>query len=391
MIIIGYDHSVSIKNLYVHVPFCASKCSYCAFYSHAPGDGLVDRYVDALCKEMEFFADDCAPKTVFFGGGTPSILNLRQWQKIFKAMQKHGLTGATEWTVECNPATVSADKAQLLREAGVNRISMGVQTFDSNLLERIGRIHTREQIFKSVEILRAAGIDNLNIDLMFAIPTQTMAQWKSSLTEAVALGPEHLSAYEVIYEQDTPLFEQLQAGEFDVDEDLACDMYDALVDLTGEHGWHQYEIANFARHKGDETFEIPSRACRHNVNYWRGGDHYALGPSATGYVRGMRTKNIANTQVYCDRLEGGELPIDTREELSPLSRAGETAAFGLRMTAGWPFEEFQRVTGHDLRDGWEGSMNTWVARNQAVLETGGFRLNREGLRFADAVAQDFLR
>lgn len=381
----------AIASLYVHVPFCASKCSYCAFYSHAPGDGLVDRYVEALCREMEFTAGDCAPKTIFFGGGTPSILNLRQWRRILEAMNRHGLTGATEWTVECNPATVSADKARLLREAGVNRISMGVQTFDVGLLERIGRIHTREQIFKSVEILRAAGIDNLNIDLMFAIPTQTMAQWKASLGEAVALAPEHLSAYEVIYEQDTPLFEQLQAGEFDVDEDLACDMYDALVDFTGENGWHQYEIANFARNTGGDDFEIPSRAGRHNINYWRGGDCHALGPSATAYIRGLRTKNIANTQIYCDRLKRDERPIDTREELSLLSRAGETAAFGLRMTSGWRFDEFQRVTGHDLRAEWNDTMNDWVARNHAEREIGSFRLNRQGLRFADAAARDFLR
>jgi len=352
---------------------------------------LGDRYVDALCREMEFIAGDCTPKTIFFGGGTPSILNLKQWQEILEAMRKHGLTGATEWTVECNPATVSKDKAQLLREAGVNRISMGVQTFDVDLLERIGRIHTREQIYKSVEILRAAGIDNLNLDLMFAIPTQTMAQWKASLAEVVALAPEHLSAYEVIYEQDTPLFEQLQAGEFDVDEDLVCDMYDALVDFAAEHERHQYEVANFACHEGDETFEIPSRACRHNVNYWRGGDHHALGPSATAYVRGVRTKNIANTQVYCERLEGDESPVDTREALPPLSRAGETAAFGLRMTAGWPFDEFQRVTGHDLRAEWNDTMNDWVGRNLAIRDTGSFRLNRQGLRFADAAASDFLR
>ncbi len=379
-----------VVSLYVHVPFCASKCSYCAFYSHAPGEGLADRYVNALCREMEFIAGDCTLNTIFFGGGTPSILNLNQWQQILEAMRKHGLTGATEWSVECNPATVSKDKAKLLREAGVNRISMGVQTFDADLLERIGRIHTREQIYKSMEILRAAGIDNINLDLMFAIPTQTIVQWKSSLAEAVALSPEHLSAYEVIYEQDTPLFKQLESSEIDVDEDLACDMYDALVDFSGEYGWHQYEVANFARHEGDEAFETPSRACRHNVNYWRGGDHHALGPSATAYVRGVRTKNIANTQVYCERLEGGELPIDAREELSPLLRAGETAAFGLRMTAGWRFDEFEQVTGFDLREEWSDAMDDWVNCGRAIREPGSFRLNRQGLRFADAAAMDFL-
>ena len=382
---------VPVSSLYIHVPFCASKCSYCAFYSHAPGDGLVDRYVEALCREMEFIAGNCRPRTIFFGGGTPSILNLRQWERVLSAMDAHGLTGAEEWTVECNPATVSVDKARLLCDAGVNRISMGVQTLDAGLLERLGRIHTREQVFISVDILRAAGIGNLNLDLMFAIPTQTMEQWRASLCETVALEPEHLSAYEVIYEQDTPLFEQLRAGEFDVDEELACAMYDELVDFANDRGWHQYEVANFARHVGAADFEIPSRASRHNVNYWRGGDCHALGPSATAYVAGVRTKNIANTQIYCERLERGERPIDTREELPPLSRAGETAAFGLRMTAGWPFEEFQRVTGHDLGGEWGETMDEWVARGQAVREPGRFRLNRAGLRFADAAARDFLR
>ena len=382
---------VPVSSLYIHVPFCASKCSYCAFYSHAPGDGLVDRYVEALCREMEFIAADCQPRTVFFGGGTPSILNIRQWERVLMAMENHGLTGAEEWTVECNPATVSADKARLLRGAGVNRISMGVQTLDAGLLERIGRIHSREQVFKSVDILRAAGIENLNLDLMFAIPTQTMEQWRASLREVTAMEPEHLSAYEVIYEQDTPLFEQLQAGAFDVDEALACAMYDELVDFASARGWHQYEVANFARHEGTADFEIPNRASRHNVNYWRGGDCHSLGPSATAYVDGVRTKNIANTQIYCERLERGEGPLDTREELPPLSRAGETAAFGLRMTAGWPFDEFQRVTGFDLRDKWRESMAALVAQGNAVLEEDGFRLNAKGLRFADAAAMEFLR
>ena len=147
---------------------------------------MVDRYVESLCREMEFIAGNCAPETIFFGGGTPSILNLRQWRRVLEAMERHGLTGAGEWTVECNPATVSADKAKVLCEAGVNRISMGVQTFDEGLLDRIGRIHSREQIFRSVEILRAAGIDNLNLDLMFAMPTQTMEQWRASLREVAA-------------------------------------------------------------------------------------------------------------------------------------------------------------------------------------------------------------
>jgi oxygen-independent coproporphyrinogen-3 oxidase len=379
-----------VASLYVHVPFCAQKCAYCAFYSEASSGELVNRYVAALAREMEMVAPDLKPETIFFGGGTPSLLNLRQWEKILRAMEKLDLLGAAEFTIECNPATVSPDKAKLFRDFGVNRISMGVQSLDEKLLDRLGRIHTREMVFKSFNILRRAGFDNLNLDLMFAIPTQTMEIWRATLAEAVAMQSEHLSSYEVIYEDDTPLFQQLQAGEFSVDEALSCDMHEALISSATAAGFHQYEIANFA--KGAMNGEkIPALACQHNVNYWRGGSFYGLGPSATGYVRGVRTKNWPNTQLYCEQLEKGNRAIESTEELSPLRRAGETAAFGLRMNAGWPFGEFQRVTGFDLRREWNEDMEQLARRGWAVREAGRFQLTPQGLRFADSAAELFLR
>jgi oxygen-independent coproporphyrinogen-3 oxidase len=267
--------------------------------------------------------------------------------------------------------------------------------------------------FKSFDILRRAGFDNLNLDLMFAIPGQTMEVWRATLAEALAFGSEHLSTYEVIYEDDTPLFAQLQAGEFDVDEALSCAMYEELVARATAAGFRQYEVANFARgSRANEstvqspqsapdydptvdgrlsTADIPSRACRHNVNYWRGGSFYGLGPSATSYVRGVRTKNWPNTQLYCEQLEKGKRAIESREELPPLKRAGETAAFGLRMNAGWPFAEFRRVTDFDLRDGWSAEMNQLVERGWAAHDDQRFRLTPRGLRFADSAAELFLR
>jgi len=384
-----------VGNLYVHVPFCAQKCVYCAFYSEASSGELVNRYVAALVRELEIVAPDLRPQTIFFGGGTPSLLNLRQWETILRTMERCGLLGAAEFTIESNPATVSDDKAKLFRDFGVNRISMGVQSLDENLLDRLGRIHSRQTVFKSFDILRRAGFDNLNLDLMFAIPTQTMEIWRDTLKEAVAMQSEHLSSYEVIYEDDTPLFHQLQAGEFSVDEELACAMYDELIDHAAKAGFQQYEIANFARHRAlapdHEDAKIPSQACRHNVNYWRGGSYYGLGPSATGYVRGVRTRNWANTQLYCEQLEAGRRAIESREELPPPKRAGEIAAFGLRMNSGWPFETFKRVTDFDLRQDWQSEMNQLAERGWAVRDAESFRLNREGLRFADAAAELFLR
>jgi oxygen-independent coproporphyrinogen III oxidase len=426
------DRSLPITSLYVHVPFCAQKCAYCAFYSEAANGDVVNRYVDALIREFELVASDLKPETIFFGGGTPSLLNLRQWQKVLTAMERLNLLGAAEWTVECNPATVSLEKARLLRDYGVNRISMGVQSLDEALLDRLGRVHTRDMAFRSFDVLRQAGFANLNLDLMFAIPGQTLQIWRETLKEAAAMGSEHLSSYEVIYEEDTALYAQLQAGDIDVNEDLACAMYDELVGCATQAGFRQYEVANFARdqrcesqapdssrsssapppesrpprseHRSDKGWEsngaspvpsadrlIPALACRHNVNYWRGGAFYGLGPSATSYVRGVRRKNWSNTQMYCERLERGQRAAETQEELSPLARAGETAAFGLRMVAGWPFDRFQLATGYDLRQEWVADMNQLVEQGWGRLGPERFQLTPTGLRFADAAAQLFLR
>src|SRR2546429_92118 len=402
-----------VTSLYVHVPFCAHKCEYCAFYSEAAAGELVNRYVAALLREMALVADDLRPHTLFFGGGTPSLLNLRQWEQILETLERLNLTGAAEWTVECNPATGWLDKARLLRSGGVNRISMGVQSLNEDLLDRLGRVHSRGMVFKAFDVRRQAGFDNVNLDLMFAIPGQTLEMWRATLAEALALGSEHLSCYEVIYEQDTPLFARLQAGEFDVDEELACAMFDELLERASAAGFRQYEVANFARDarkengvrecSSDETSvghrintpsfhdAIPVFACRHNVNYWRAGPFYGLGPSATSYVRGARSRNWANTALYCERLEKNGRAIEWSEQLPPLGRAGETAAFGLRMNAGWPFEQFRQTTGFDLRKEWAPEMKQLTERGWGRIESDRFRLTPSGLRFADAAAEQFLR
>ncbi|MEO5801968.1 MAG: radical SAM family heme chaperone HemW [Verrucomicrobiota bacterium] len=380
-----------VSSLYVHVPFCAQKCEYCAFFSEAAKGETVNRFVNALVREMELVSADLKLETIFFGGGTPSLLNLRQWETVLQSMQRLNLLGASEWTVECNPATVSLEKAKLLREYGVNRISMGVQSLDANLLDRLGRVHSREMVFKSFETLRAAGFENINIDLMFAIPGQTMDMWNNTLAEATALGSEHLSCYEVIYEEDTPLYQQLQAREFDVNEELACAMYEMLLSIAAANGFHQYEIANFARHSSPARTDIPDCACKHNINYWRGGSFYGLGPSAAGYVRGVRTKNWSNTTLYCEQLERGKRAIESSEELKPLARAGELAAFGVRMNSGWPLVEFQQRTGYELGHEWKTEIAHMINLGYARLDQERFQLTPQGLRYADWAAEQFLK
>jgi oxygen-independent coproporphyrinogen-3 oxidase len=380
-----------VRHLYVHVPFCARKCEYCAFYS-APGTGEeVNRYVAALQRELELVAGRLRPETVFFGGGTPSLLTLKQWEQIGRCLERLHLLGAAEWTIECNPATVSPDKARLWRDLGVNRLSLGVQSLDEDLLDRLGRVHSREMVFKSYDLLRRAGFDNLNVDLMFAIPGQTLAMWRDTLREVAALGSEHLSCYEVTYEEDTPLYAQMCAGAFAVDEELADAMYQELCEAAARGGWRQYEVSNFARDLPGACGRLPHYACRHNVNYWRGGAFLGLGPSAAEFVDGVRTKNWSNTTLYCEQLEKGRRAIESRDVLTPLQRAGEIAGFGLRMNVGWEFAEFQAATGFDLRQEWAEDMAFLVQCGHGLMEAGGFRLTPLGLRFADAAAERFLR
>jgi oxygen-independent coproporphyrinogen-3 oxidase len=264
-------------------------------------------------------------------------------------------------------------------------------------------------VFRSYDTLRKAGFDSINVDLMFAIPGQTMDVWKQTLDEALALGTEHLSCYEVIYEEDTPLFEQLKAGEIDVDEELACAQYDELIDRSASAGFRQYEVANFARDvranaagigagglaggptSGPGMADVPAFACRHNVAYWMGHDFHGCGPSASEYVDGVRSRNWANTGMYCEQLERGRRAKEFAEALGPLARAGELAAFGLRMNAGWRYSEFQARTGFDLRQEWAEDLHALVGCGWGERSEDRFRLNRQGLRFADSAAVRMLR
>lgn len=351
----------------------------------------VDRYVTALCRELASLDVREPLRTVFFGGGTPTLLSVRHCETILRFMDTLPRHPDAEWTFECNPATLSLDKARCLRQHGVNRVSLGIQSLDDSLLDRLGRVHSRRMVFDSYEILRQAGFDNVNIDLMFAIPGQTLDVWRSTLQEALALAPDHLSSYEVIYEEDTPLFAQLKAGAIDVDEELACAMYDTLCEQADHHGLIQYEVANFGRGATGDSQPWPQRACRHNVNYWRGGSFLGLGPSATSYIGGVRTKNWSNTRVYCDCVEAGHSPAESREQLSARARAGETAAFGLRMVCGWDFDEFRNITGISMPEEWGSEMEQLARLGYGQQRTNNFRLTPSGLRYADWAAELFLR
>lgn len=322
-----------IEHLYIHIPFCPNICPYCAFYKETAGRERVETFLDALLVETTAWAPRLQPKTIFFGGGTPSALSIPQFEKLLAGL--HGsldLNSLEEWTIEMNPATVAADKARLLRDAGVNRVSMGVQSWDDAVLKSLGRTHDAAKAEESFHLLREAGFDNLSIDLIFGVPGQSLDSWRSSLERSIALAPEHLSAYGLTYEEDTEFFRKLGRGEMVADEGLEADQFELTTRLLEGTGYLQYEVSNYS---------LPGRESRHNAAYWMGHDYLGLGPSAFSTVGTKRWRNIRETGIYSESTLAGKTAIDFEEEASEDLKSRERAAFGMRTLQGLPLEDSQ--------------------------------------------------
>jgi len=314
------------RHLYIHIPFCLQICPYCSFYKDIAGPGKADPLVDAVIREAELFGGGMAPQTIFIGGGTPTALSLTQLERLFSGLRQHlDLSRAAEFTIEMNPATVTARKAGLLRECGVNRVSMGVQSWDPALLKTLGRVHDAEQVLQSFSILRDAGYDNLNLDLIYGIPGQTAAQWEDSILRTIALAPEHISAYCLTYEEDTEFFRRKARGDYREDAASDAGFFEQAVAMLSGGGYDQYEISNYAR---------SGRECRHNISYWEGADYLGLGPSAWSTIGEQRWQNFPDTAAYVRAIQAGVRPVATGETLTPAIRESERIAFGLRMNAG---------------------------------------------------------
>lgn len=361
------------RHLYVHVPFCLQICPYCSFYKDIAGPGKADPLVDAVIREAELFGRGAAPRTVFIGGGTPTALSVSQLDRLLAGLRRHfDLSAVEEFTVEMNPATVTARKADLLRAHGVNRVSMGVQSWDPDLLRTLGRVHTAEQVAASFAVLRAAGFDNLNLDLIYGVPGQTLTQWEDSLDRTIGLAPEHISAYCLTYEEDTEYFERLQRGEFRENGDQDADFFERGVALLSAAGYAQYEISNYAQ---------PGRSCRHNLAYWEGADYLGLGPSAWSTTGERRWQNVPDTAAYVHAVQAGVRPLATEEALPPATREAEKIAFGLRMNAG--LDPAHLAKSHDL---------VTQLRREGLLEDHGprVRLTERGRLLADEIAAELM-
>jgi oxygen-independent coproporphyrinogen-3 oxidase len=362
-----------IEHLYIHIPFCPNICPYCAFYKESAGRERVEAFLDALLLETERWASLLHPKTIFLGGGTPSALSIPQFEKLLGGLSKClDLAALEEWTIEMNPATVAADKAALLRTAGINRVSMGVQSWDDAVLKSLGRTHDADKAEESFHILRDAGFDNLSIDLIFGIPGQSLESWHSTLERSLRLAPEHLSAYGLTYEEDTEFFQKLGRGEMAPDEGLEADQFELTARLLGDRGFRQYEVSNYS---------LQGRESRHNMAYWTGSDYLGLGPSAFSTVEGRRWRNIRETGIYSESTLSGKTAIDFEEEVTPDLLAKEKAAFGIRTLHGLPLGESAR---------WERDLLVMQSEGLVSLSDGRWILTSRGRLLADTVAEVFV-
>jgi oxygen-independent coproporphyrinogen-3 oxidase len=315
--------------LYVHVPFCASTCDFCAFYQTKPTAQGVKSFLNTIACEAELVSWSRPVTTVFWGGGTPGLLAPGDLERLAGIVRER--LGAAppaepiEWTVEMAPASVTAERLAALRDAGVTRISMGAQSFQPALLDALGRQHSREQIFRAYERVRAAGFASVNLDLMFALPGQTEAEWAADVREAVALAPDHLSTYCLTFEEDTALWVKLSEGRVKLDPEHEARLYEATWAQLGAAGYAQYEVSNFAR---------PGHACRHNLNTWRMHEWVGLGPSAASQHAGWRGANIADLEKWAANVARGTRMTEDRVALTRALLAEDALIFGLRMNAG---------------------------------------------------------
>jgi oxygen-independent coproporphyrinogen-3 oxidase len=374
----------SPRAAYIHIPFCAHKCGYCDFASLAGADHLAERYLSALEREMGAALGHLREvDTIFVGGGTPTRLDAVQLGRLTRLIRRWlVLAPGGEWTVEANPGTLDVEKAEILAEAGVDRVSLGAQSFRSESLRVLERHHGRPEVEQAVAIV-APRFPRWSLDLIFGVPGSGLDDWRSDLEVALGFGPAHLSCYGLVYEKGTALWKQQQRGEVrPVDEEVERGMYEATIERLAEAGLTMYEISNFAR---------PGHESRHNLVYWANDAYFGFGVGAARYIGGVRSVNTRDLRGYLRRIEVGEPATGPSEELAPEERARETAILMLRRTAlGIDRDDFRRRTGFEI-DRLAGPAIERF-RSQGYLEDDGrrLRLTREGVFVADRVLCSFL-
>ncbi len=367
------------KGLYVHIPFCVRKCNYCDFASESAPESKVNKYIDKLISEIELYSGEQKIKvdTVFFGGGTPSLLSPDKFHKIVDAISKSfDLSALSEFTVEVNPATLNDDKIKAYKRAGVNRISIGVQSIHENELKKLGRIHNYPD-FKHTHLeLREAGFSNISFDLMYGIPYQTQDSFKETLKTVIALSPEHISAYGLIVEEGTPFYEEgkkLALPSEDEEYAMYCDAHDMLA----KAGYNHYEISNYAK---------PGFECKHNLKYWRDEEYIGVGLAAHSYFNGKRYGNTDSFDEYFNSY----LPNYNRESCENPKDPFEYAMLALRLSEGFSLSEYERMFGEKFASGKERKLKAFVDGGLLLVNGDRICLTPKGFYVSNSIMSELL-
>ena len=388
-----------MASLYLHIPFCEHKCIYCDFYSIAPGEGLMrselptGRFLESLKKEIELRAaadsSGISYETVFFGGGTPSLLTSGELGATMEHLAKHfSISPNAEITVETNPGTVNLQKLQEFRSLGINRLSIGVQSFYNDDLQFLTRIHSSEEAKRCVHDAYASGFENVSLDLIFSLPSQTTERWIANLDQAMELSPTHISCYSLIVESNTPLFRMVESKQVSLlSAETDAELYEITIAHLAGRDYEQYEVSNFAK---------PGFKSRHNMGYWDHTDYLGFGPSAHSFTtRGQhsggpeRSWNVANLSDYCSKLELGQLPVIGLEHLAVNQLVEEEIFLGLR-SEGIDLARFRTLFGRDLITGNELKVKDLLEASLAVIENGKLRLTAKGYPLCDEICASFL-
>lgn len=369
-------------SLYLHIPFCLRRCLYCAFPSSVYDPERVNRYLEALAIEIAQRANGLSPRTLYIGGGTPTALSLPELERLFALFRSFGCSSLVEFTIETNPGTLDREKAAFLRSQGVSRVSVGVQTFQEEGLRVLGRIHTVDQSYEAVEILREAGFSEISIDLIFGWPGEKVSLWQDDLDRALRLGLPHLSCYALTYEEGTPLSCAIEEGALGaLEEEEERQLFDLAGEILPRAGRPRYEISNFA---------IPGHECQHNLHYWKGGEYIGLGAGAHSYQGVVRYANEEAIDRYMERMMREGDAVAMVDSLPPEKRARECAVIWLRLTEGIDPHAFQERTGFDLVDLLGDALPPLLSEGWLVWKEGNLCLGAKGLPITDSILAELV-
>ena len=370
--------------IYIHIPFCARKCNYCDFLSAPETRETKERYLSLLDREMQLYKEIVSAReadTLFIGGGTPSFLETDLTDKLLCSVKNWiPSENLKEFTIECNPNSVTEEKLNLYKEAGVTRISLGMQSACDEELKKLGRLHSVKEFEKTYELVRKHGFERVNIDVMAAIPGQTIESYKHTLEYVVGLSPEHISSYSLIIEEGTPFYEKYRENP-PVDEDTDRQMYDLTKEILGRHGYHRYEISNYAK-EGQE--------CIHNLKYWQGGDYLGFGLGAASCMEHERWSNVIGLTDYEDRICRGQKPIEQTEEISKEEQMAEFMFLGLRCMEGVSAERFEKRFHQSLEERYGKVLHKYENMGLMRLVNGNWQLTEQGIDVSNHIFADFL-